>query len=137
MDGAFLHSLTLPALKNMELYDSASWTQDIYHEVSLLYDLVIHSAYNLSSLKVVNCALNENLIHILEASPELTSLMLQISEWDSGSAQTIKDLFDRLRNFEHVLIPRLQSFTLTMEDADFLGTNFGLFGHIFGYFIED
>ncbi len=136
-DGIFLRSLTLPALKNMELYDSASWFRDTYHEVSSLYDLVVHSACDLSSLKVVNCAVNENLIHILEASPELISLTLQISEWDDGSAQTIKDLFDRLRSFEHVLVPRLQSLTLTMEDADFLGTDFGLFGHVFGYFIED
>ncbi|KAK0243712.1 hypothetical protein EDD85DRAFT_805144 [Armillaria nabsnona] len=133
-DGTFLRSLTLPALRNMELYHSALWSRDI---VTSLYDLVVHSACNLSSLKVVNCVVNEKLIHILEASPELTSLTLQISEWDSGSAQTIKDLFDRLRSFEHVLIPRLQSLTLTMEDADFLGTDFGLFGHLFGYFIED
>ncbi len=121
----------------MELYNSVPWSRDIHHEVSSLYDLVVHSACNLSSLKVVNCAVNENLIHILEASPELTSLTLQISEWDGGSAQTIKDLFDRLRSFEHVLVPRLQSLTLTMEDADFLGTDFGLFGRVFGYFIED
>ncbi len=136
-DGAFLRSLTLPELKNVELYSSALRSRDIHHEISSLYDLVVHSACNLSSLKVVNCALNENLIHILEASPELTSLTLEISEWDGGSAQTIRDLFDRLRSFEHVLVPRLQSLTLTMEDADFLGTDFGLFGHIFGYFIED
>ncbi|KAK0445857.1 hypothetical protein EV421DRAFT_297115 [Armillaria borealis] len=140
-DGTFLRSLRLPGLKNMELYDSTRVFQDhIYHEISSLYDLVIHSACNLSSLKVVDCAVNENLIHILEASPDLTSLTLQKNVYDSDSAQTIKSLFDRLRSFEHVLVPRLQSLTLTMEDADFLSTestDVGLYDRLFGYFIED
>ncbi len=139
-DGTFLRSLTLPGLKDVELsrYNSASPSElDIHYEISSLYDLVVHSACALFSLKVIHCAVNENLIHILEASPDLTSLSLDFSSWDGDSAQTMKSLFDRLRSFEHVLVPRLQSLTLILKDADFLGTDFGLFGHLFGYFIED
>ncbi|KAK0432269.1 hypothetical protein EV421DRAFT_1507569 [Armillaria borealis] len=81
-DGTFLRSLTLPGLKNVELSrcSSASPSElDIHYEISSLYDLVIHSACALSSLRVVHCAVNENLIHILEASPDLTSLLLDFS----------------------------------------------------------
>ncbi len=139
-DGSFLRSLRLPGLKNMELYDSARQSPDIYYGISSLYDLVIHSACNLSSLKVVDCAVNENLIHILEASPDLTSLTLQKDVCDDESVQTIESLFDRLRSFEHVLVPRLQSLTLTGGFADLLdteSTDFRLFGHLFEYCIED
>ncbi|SJL15447.1 uncharacterized protein ARMOST_18945 [Armillaria ostoyae] len=138
-DGTFLRSLTLPGLKNVNLYNSALRSRDIHREISSLYDLVVRSACNLSFLRVVNCAVNENLIHILDASTDLTSLTLQIPVWDGDSAQTLKCLFDRLRSSEHVLVPRLQRLTLLLKAADFLGiySDSGLFGPPFGYFIED
>ncbi len=138
-DGTFLRSLTLPGLKHVNLYSSALRSRDIHHEISSFYDLVVHSACNLSFLRVVNCAVNENLIHILDASTDLTSLTLHISAWYGDSAQTLKSLFDRLRSSEHVLVPRLQRLTLLLKAADFLGTDSdsGLFGPPFGYFIED
>ncbi|KAK0457474.1 uncharacterized protein EV420DRAFT_1643807 [Desarmillaria tabescens] len=139
-DGAFLRSLTLPGLKNMVLYGSTSRSQpDIYYAVSSLYNLIVHSACALSSLRIIisNCAIDQNLIHILEASPDLTSLGLEFLTWHGDSVQTIQTLFGRLGSFEHVLIPKLQSLALVLEEADFLGTNFGLFGYLFAYFVED
>ncbi|KAK0487903.1 hypothetical protein IW261DRAFT_1450858 [Armillaria novae-zelandiae] len=133
-DGTFLRSLTLPELKNMELYDSDENTHD---EISSLYDLVVHSACNLSSLKVVYCALNENLIHILEASPDLTTLILEFSLCGAAGANsvpTVKSLFDGLGGFKHILVPRLRNLSLTIA----LGNeDFGIFDHPFGYCIED
>ncbi|KAK0221381.1 hypothetical protein IW262DRAFT_1373334 [Armillaria fumosa] len=133
-DGTFLRSLTLPELKYMELYDSE---QDTHDEISSLYDLVVHSACNLSSLKVVHCAVNENLIHILEASPDLATLILEFPMYNAAdviSVQTVKSLFDGLGGFKHVLVPRLRSLSLTI---DLCNTDFGLFDHLFGYCIED
>ncbi|KAK0243713.1 hypothetical protein EDD85DRAFT_170292 [Armillaria nabsnona] len=138
-DGTFLRNLTLPGLKHVELDNPKRHTWDIHYEISSLYDLVVHSACNLSSLKVVYCALDENLIYILDASPDLTSLTLIFSwrAWhgDSASARTLKSLFDRLGSSEHVLVPRLQSLTLSMDVDNF--EDYGLFGPPFGYFVED
>ncbi|KAK0504465.1 hypothetical protein EDD18DRAFT_1133917 [Armillaria luteobubalina] len=133
-DGAFLRSLTLPELKNIELFDSG---EDFHDEISSLYDLVIHSACNLSCLKVVDCPVNEYLIHILEASPDLTTLMLEFSVCnaaDAISVQTVKSLFDGLAGFKHVLISRLRSLSLTIALCN---ADFGLFDDLFGYCIED
>ncbi|KAK0221380.1 hypothetical protein IW262DRAFT_894645 [Armillaria fumosa] len=136
-DATFLRSLTLPGLKNMELGDRTV-SLDIHEEISTLYDLVVHSACNLSSLKLVHCAVNEELIHILEASSDLTTLTLEFSTTEvDDSLRTIKRLFDRLRSSEHVLVPRLQSLSLSLEVDDFISTDYGLFGPSFGHTIED
>ncbi|KAK0187582.1 hypothetical protein F5146DRAFT_1059581 [Armillaria mellea] len=125
-DGTFLRSLTLPGLKSMELYRPVHLSSDIHQEISSLYDLV------------VECPINENLIYILEANPDLTTLILQLSGCDVNFAQTIKSLFDGLKGLKHVLVPRLQSLTLTVDlgNADFALFD-GLFDDLFGYRIED
>ncbi|KAK0487904.1 hypothetical protein IW261DRAFT_654732 [Armillaria novae-zelandiae] len=135
-DGTFLRSLTLPGLTKMELHRAVMF-QGTY-EISSLYDLVVHSACNLSSLKVVNCRVNEDLIHILEASPDLTTLILEIHGSETNnSPRTIKSLFDQLRSSEHVLVPRLQSLALSLKTVGFLSTYDELFDSSFGYTIED
>ncbi|KAK0504470.1 hypothetical protein EDD18DRAFT_1413135 [Armillaria luteobubalina] len=136
-DGTFLRSLTLPGLTNMELGDRSMYL-DIHEEISSLYDLVVRSACNLSSLKLVLCSVSDNLIHILEASPDLTTLVLDfyITHTDD-SVWAIASLFDRLRSSEHVLVPRLQSLSLSLEVEDYIDTDYGIFGPSFGHIIED
>ncbi|KAK0183752.1 hypothetical protein F5146DRAFT_1080346 [Armillaria mellea] len=141
-DGTFLRSLVLPGLKHVELLGNTLLPlsqPDNHHEISSLYDLIVHSACSLSSLKIAHCAINETLIHILEASPGLTSLTLDFFSSGGDYPRTIENLFDRLRSFEHALVPRLQSLALTLKDTDFLrsGSDIGLFGHLFGHLMED
>ncbi|KAK0504467.1 hypothetical protein EDD18DRAFT_1099643 [Armillaria luteobubalina] len=137
LDGTFLRSLTLLGLKNMELGDG-NLVVDLNEEISSLYDLVVHSACNLSSLKLVHCAASEDLIHVLEASADLATLILEFSTTEEDtSLWTIKSLFDRLRSSEHVLVPRLQSLSLSLEVEDYISTDYEIFGPSFGHTIED
>ncbi|KAK0487912.1 hypothetical protein IW261DRAFT_1603886 [Armillaria novae-zelandiae] len=122
--GSFLRSIILPNVKKVRLHGPARGVHLYIHDgVASLYDLVTHSGCSLTSLSIIGCAVDERLIFILRASPELVSLYLSFDEWRGDSMQTIQSLIADLNNLgkaEPAFVPNLQNFSLISPEGSSL-----------------
>ncbi|KAK0445869.1 hypothetical protein EV421DRAFT_1935176 [Armillaria borealis] len=112
--GSFLRSVILPRLKDVHLHGPAPGVHLYIHDgVASLYDLVTHSGCSLTSLSISYCAVDERLIFILRASPEIITLSLSLREWQGDSVQTIQSLIVELGSLgkaEPALVPNLHRY---------------------------
>ncbi|KAK0243703.1 hypothetical protein EDD85DRAFT_170157 [Armillaria nabsnona] len=139
--GSFLRSIILPKLKDVQLHGPAPGVHLYIHDgVASLYDLVTHSGCSLTSLHISDCAVDERLIFILRASPEIVTLSLSFRKWQGDSVQTIQSLIAELNilgKAEPALVPNLHRFSLDLPKGSALLLDMGLLGSNFVDSIEN
>ncbi|KAJ7180387.1 hypothetical protein C8R43DRAFT_972864 [Mycena crocata] len=100
-DGNLIRSLTLPRLE--ELVVPAADT------IPAIRDLLTRSKCALRSLRLIDFTLDKTLLSILSSSSSLRTLIIVLSEWDSGDEKTMKLLVKKLTE---------PSFLPCLEDLD-------------------
>lgn len=114
-DGSFLDTLTLPALKEITL---RPYIVDETHMDAILPSLVgliLRSKCSLHHLSVYDAAPDSDLVHILEMSPKLESLSLNIPRCRDPSSAHLKSLMSRLQG---ALVSRLGTLAINRYDRD-------------------
>ncbi|KAK0493397.1 hypothetical protein EDD18DRAFT_1179951, partial [Armillaria luteobubalina] len=80
-DPCLLSSFSLPALTDVTLSHPPAGFPPQSDGLQALHDLVSHSHCSLLSLRLLETPLNRHLSGILECSPKLTSLSLELFQW--------------------------------------------------------
>ncbi|KAK0490440.1 hypothetical protein IW261DRAFT_1432083 [Armillaria novae-zelandiae] len=114
-DSSFLDSLTLPALKEITLRPYIADETHMDTILPSLVGLILRSKCSLHHLSVYDAAPDSDLVHILEMSPELKSLSLNIPRSRDPSSTHLKSLMSRLQG---VLVTQLGTLAINRYDRD-------------------
>ncbi|KAK0206013.1 hypothetical protein DFS33DRAFT_550235 [Desarmillaria ectypa] len=114
-DSSFLDSLTLPALREITLRPYIADETRMDTILPALLGLISRSKCSLHRLSVYDAAPNPDLVHILEISPELESLSLNIPRCQDPSSIHLKSLMSRLQG---ALVTRLGTLAINRYDRD-------------------
>ncbi|KAG7441779.1 uncharacterized protein BT62DRAFT_1011074 [Guyanagaster necrorhizus] len=142
--GSFLSSIVLPALKEMTLtsgcpnYHTVSSEPIICPEDALshLHALIIRSQCSLTVLRFVDATMDDNLIPILQLSPQLVTLVFEYNAWSSTPDNIMETFVLKMSEITRVgaetypvLLPCLKELEFYVDDiefesVDFLNTDF-------------
>ncbi|PBK73218.1 hypothetical protein ARMSODRAFT_1016011 [Armillaria solidipes] len=114
-DSSFLDSLTLPAMKEITLRPYIVDENRMDAILPSLLGLILRSKCSLHHLSVYDAAPDSDLVHILEMSPDLQSLSLNIPRCRDPSSTHLKSLMSRLQG---ALVSRLGTLAINRYDRD-------------------
>ncbi|PBK96271.1 hypothetical protein ARMGADRAFT_1077763 [Armillaria gallica] len=127
--GGLLCSLVLPALTQMTLASIKAEEDVMVCPVDALfhlYDLVVRSHCSLTTLTFIDAIMDEDLLPILQLSPQLVSLSFQDKQSSRASDTTMVSLFIDMTEtvrvgdaLHHTLLPCLKELEILLDNVEF------------------
>ncbi|KAK0237037.1 hypothetical protein EDD85DRAFT_596342 [Armillaria nabsnona] len=140
---SFLRSLVSPSLKKVTLTTMYDFDNDMEEQVikcpagalGALHQMLVQSQCSLSSLRLVDAVLDDNLVSIIRLTPNLKEFVIEFYEWVPGIADdygaVMQSLVTRLSevsevdgSLQHSMVPFLQKLTVYLHTIRYAHVSF-------------
>ncbi len=140
---SFMRSLVAPSLKKVTLTIMYDFENDMEEQVikcpagalGALHQMLLQSQCSLSSLRLVDAVLDDNLVSIIRLTPNLQEFVIEFYEWVPGIADdygaVMQSLVTRLSevskvdgSLQHSMVPFLQKLTVYLHTIRYAHVSF-------------
>ncbi len=140
---SFMRSLVAPSLKKVTLTTMYDFENDMEEQVikcpagalGALHQMLLQSQCSLSSLRLVDAVLDDNLVSIIRLTPNLQEFVIEFYEWVPGIADdygaVMQSLVTRLSevsevdgSLQHTMVPFLQKLTIYLHTIRYAHVSF-------------
>ncbi|KAK0447819.1 uncharacterized protein EV420DRAFT_1567773 [Desarmillaria tabescens] len=135
---SFMRSLVLPSLKEVTL--TTEWDLEMGEDVvkcpvgalDALHEMLVQSRCSLTSLRLVDVVLNNNLVNVIRLMPDLQELVIEFCEWVSDiNSPVMQSLVTQMNEVslvdglpQHSMVPFLQTLTVYLHTIRYAHVSF-------------